>query len=82
MNTITATSARSGLFQLLKQTVKGHLRTKIASKEGFAVLLSEEEYEGLLETAELLSIKGLEESIQKSNEEIAKGELYDLDQVL
>jgi antitoxin YefM len=78
MNTITATNARSNLFKLLKQTVKGHLHTKISSKEGNAVLISEDDYESLLETAELLSVPGLRESIKRADKEIEKGEVYDL----
>jgi antitoxin YefM len=73
MNTITATNARSNLFKLLKQTVKGHIQTRISSKEGNAVLLSEEDYESLLETAELLSVPGLKGSVKRANKEIDNG---------
>jgi prevent-host-death family protein len=82
MNTITATNARSNLFKLLKQTVKGHLHTKISSKEGNAVLISEEDYESLLETAELLAIPGLKESIKRADKDIEKGNLHSLKDVL
>jgi len=54
MNTLTATNARSNLFKLLKQTINGHLLTRISSKEGSAILISEDDYESLVETAELL----------------------------
>ena len=81
MTTITATELRTNLFQVLKKTVKGHLHTKISSKEGNAVLLSEDEYESLLETAELLSIPNLKESLKKANKEIEKGEVYSIDEV-
>ncbi len=80
MNTLTATKARVNLFKLLKQTVKGHLHTRISSKEGNAILISEEDYESLLETAELLSIKGLKESISKADKEIENGELISIDE--
>ncbi len=80
MNTLTATKARVNLFKLLKQTVKGHLHTRISSKEGNAILISEEDYESLLETAELLSIKGLKESISKADKEIENGELISSDE--
>ncbi len=81
MTTITATELRTNLFQVLKKTVKGHLLTKISSKEGNAILLSEEEYESLLETAELLSIPNLKESLLKADEEIKKGDVYSVDEV-
>ena len=81
MTTITATELRSNLFKVLKKTVKGHLLTKISSKEGNAVLLSEEEYESLLETAELLSIPKLKESLKIADEEVKRGEVYSIDDV-
>lgn len=78
METTTATNARSNLFKLLKDTVKGHLHTRITSKEGNAVLISEEDYESLLETAELLSVPGLKESIKHADKDIEKGSVYTL----
>jgi len=80
MNTLTATSARVNLFKLLKQTVKGHLHTRISSKEGNAILISEEDYESLLETAELLSISGLKESILQADKEIEDGDLVSMNE--
>lgn len=76
MITVTATDARSNLFQIVKKTARGHVPTKISSKEGNVVLISEEDYESLIETAELLSISGFKESIAKSDKEIKNGEVY------
>ena len=81
MNAFTATDARSNWFQLLKEAIKGHLPTRISSKEGNAILMSEEDYESLLETAELLSIPGLKESIKKADKEIEKGNLYTMEDI-
>ena len=81
MNTLTATNARINLFKLLKQTVKGHLQTRISSKEGNAILISEEDYESLLEAVELLSINGLKESILQADKEIENGEVVSIDEV-
>ena len=78
MNTINATKARSDLFNLIKKIVKGHRQVKITSKEGTAVLLSEEEYENLIETLHLLSIPGLKESIRQADKEITSGETYSI----
>ena len=80
MNTINATKARSNLFNLIKRIVKGHRQIKITSKEGTAVLLSEEEYENLLETLHLLSIPGFKESVKQADEEISRGETYSIDE--
>ncbi|MBD3350416.1 MAG: type II toxin-antitoxin system prevent-host-death family antitoxin [Candidatus Lokiarchaeota archaeon] len=76
MVSITTTDARSNLFQIVKKTAKGHVPTKISSKEGNVVLISEDDYESLLETAELLSISGFKESIAKSDNEIKDGDVY------
>lgn len=81
MKTYTATDARSNLFKLLKTTIMGHAITRIASKDGAAILISEDDYESLMETAELLSIPGFKKSIEKADREIEKGEMYSLDEV-
>ena len=81
MKTITSTQARSDLFNIIKGTVKGHRQVRITSKEGSAILLSEEDYENLIETLELLSIPGFKKSIDKANHEIEKGETYSMEEV-
>lgn len=80
MNTMTATEARTNLFNLLKQTVTGHLRTRITSKEGSAILISENEYEGLLESAQLLTLHEFKDSIEKANRQILKNEVYTIEE--
>lgn len=80
MVTITTTDARSNLFHIVKKTAKGHVPTKISSKEGNVILISEADYESLLETAELLSIPGLKESISQSDKEIEKGAVYSFEE--
>lgn len=81
MNTITATTARSNLFNLLKEVLKSHTPTRVSSKEGSVIMISEEDYENLIETAELLSIPGLRESIQKADQEIEKEEIYSFNEI-
>jgi antitoxin YefM len=81
MKTITASRARSELFNLLKNTVKGHRQVRITSKEGSVVLMSEADYDNLIETLELLSIAGLKESLLAADREIEKGDTYSLDEV-
>lgn len=71
--TVTATEARRNLFKLVKRSVKGHSPVKITSKEGDAILVSEEDYEGLLETLELLSVPGMRKSIQEARADIRAG---------
>ena len=81
MHTLTATNVRSNLFNILKTTIRGHQQTRITSKEGNVVLISEEDYESIIETAELSSIKGFKKSIQKADEEIKNNELYSISDI-
>ena len=81
MKSITASKVRSELFNLLKMTIRGHRQVRITSKEGSVVLMSENDYENLIETLELLSIPGFKKSIQEADMEIDKGETYSIDEV-
>lgn len=81
MKTITVSKARSELFNLLKRTIRGHRQVRITSKEGSVILMSENDYESLIETLELLSIPGFKKSIQEADLEIDKGETYSIDEV-
>lgn len=79
--TITATAARQHLFQLLRKSVKGHVPVKITCKEGDAVIISEEDYEGLLETLELLSMPGMRKSIREAKADIRAGRTKSLKEI-
>ena len=80
MKTITASRARTELFNLLKGTIKGHRQVRITSKEGNTILMSEEDYENLVETLELLSEPGLKESVRESDKEIERGETVSIEE--
>jgi len=79
---INATAARRDFFDIIKNTIKKHQIYHIHHRDGDAVLLSEDEYESLQETLELLSIPGFRESIAKSAEQAEKGETFSIDEVL
>ena len=81
MTSVTASQARQRLFELLKRSVKGHLTIQITSKNGDAVLISQEDYESLLETLELLSTPGLLKSIREAKEDIKTGRVKSLKDV-
>ena len=80
--TVTATAARQDLFRLVKKSVKGHMPVRITSKDGDAVLISEEDYESLLETLELLSKPGLRQSIAEARADIKAGRTKPLRAIL
>lgn len=63
MTAITATKARSSLFQLLDSVAVSHEPVLITGKRGNAVLIAEEDWRSINETLYLLSIPGMRESI-------------------
>lgn len=77
----TATKARQNLFQLVRRSIKRHTPIKISSKDGNAILISEEDYESLLETLELLSRPGLRRSIEEARADIKAGRTKSLKNV-
>jgi antitoxin YefM len=81
MTTVTATKARQNLFGLLKHSVKGHAPVRIHSKAGDAVLVSEADYEGLLETLELLSTHGFKAAWKRARADIKTGRTKSLKEV-
>lgn len=81
MNAITATKARSNLFQILKKSIKEHSPVRVSCKEGSVILIAEEDFESLMETAELLQEPGLKASIKKADKEISKGDVYSFDEI-
>ena len=66
MITTNASNFRSNLFSYLANTVKYNEPICISTKEGNAVLLSEDEYKGLIETLYL-------EATPRMKEEISEG---------
>ncbi len=81
MTTLTATRARQELFDLVKKSIRGHVPIRITSKDGNAMLVSEEDYESLLETLELLSTPGMLKSIREAKEDIRRGRTKSLREV-
>ena len=81
MTTIQATAARRDFFELVKGASEGHKTFRIQHRRGAAVLMSEEDYESLIETLELLSIPGFRQSIKRSLKQAARGETASLKDV-
>ena len=57
------TNFRKNIFELLEQTIKYNEPVNIITKAGNAVIISEEDYNGLMETVYLSSIPQLREQI-------------------
>ena len=63
MKTVTATTARSDLYNLIDCALQDHEPVQITGKRGNAVLLSEPDWRALQETLFLLNIPGMRDSI-------------------
>ena len=81
MTTLTATEARQNLFRILEKSIKGHVPVRITSKAGDVLLVSEGDYESLLETLELLSTPGMLKSIRQAKADIKAGRTKSLKEV-
>ena len=57
------TNFRKNIFDMLEQTIKFHEPIKVSTKDGNAIIISEEEYNGLMETLHLSSVPTLNEKI-------------------
>ncbi len=60
-----ATNFRKNIFVILEQTIKYNEPVNISTKDGNAVMISEEDYNGLMETLYLCSIPNMRERIME-----------------
>jgi antitoxin YefM len=63
MKTISATDARSDLYNLIDRVGQEHEPVQITTKRGSAVLISMDDFSAMEETIYLLNIGGMRESI-------------------
>jgi antitoxin YefM len=81
MTTLTATDARAALFELLRGANERHEIYHIRHRHGDAVLMSEEEYESLMETLALLSAPGFRDAFEQGRGEAERGDTLSFDEV-
>ena len=67
MDSLTVTNARKNLYKLIEETAASHQPVKIIGKSANAVLVSEEDWEGINETLHLLSIRECGNRSQKED---------------
>ena len=60
-----ATNFRKNMFQILEQTIKYNEPVNISTKDGNAIVISEEDYNGLMETMYLSSIPEMRDNIKE-----------------
>ena len=63
MTTTTITNFRKNIFSLVETAIRFNETIHITSKDGNAVVLSEDEYNGLMETVNLYAIPGMKEKL-------------------
>lgn len=62
------TQFRKNIFEMLDQTIRFNEPINVSTKNGNAVILSEEDYNGLMETVYLSQIPGLKKTITEGLE--------------
>lgn len=82
MEKLTINNAQKNLSDLVKSVTEENKVYEIEISDTSAVLISQQNYESLQETIELLSIPGLRESLQRSLKQVTDDETYSLDEVL
>ena len=65
MTNINVTNFRKDIYTLLEQTINFKEPINISTKNGNAVVLSEEDYNSLMETVYIMSVPGLKDEILK-----------------
>lgn len=63
MTNTNITNFRKNIYSLLEQTIKFNEPINISTKNGNAVVLSEEDYNSLRETLYIMSVPGLKDEI-------------------
>ena len=63
MTNINITNFRKNIYELLEKTIKYNEPINISTKNGNAIIMSEEDYNNLMETLYIESIPGLKEDI-------------------
>ena len=65
MININVTNFRKDIYELLEKTIKYNEPINISTKNGNAVVISEEDYRNLIETLYISSVPGLKKDIQE-----------------
>ena len=81
MAVLTATDARKSLFELLRGANDRHEIYRIRYRQGDAVLMSEAEYESLMETLSLLSAPGFRDAFEQARAEAESGDTRSFEEV-
>ena len=82
MINVNITSFRKNIYSILEQTIKYNEPVNVSTKDGNAILISEEDYRNLMETLYIESVPGLKDDIingmKEPYEECIPEEMVDL----
>jgi len=78
---MTATDARKGLFEIVRGATERHEIYRVHHRSGNVVIMSEEEYESLLETLDLLSTPDFRKEFELSVAEADRGDTVSFEDV-
>ena len=81
MTTITAAEAQNKIAQLIMESQTCHDPVRVTSAAGSAVLMSETDYESIMETISLLEEPGFKESLAAAEKEISLGKTQSFEEV-
>jgi len=70
MVNINLKSFKENIDNILKDIIKDNKQMKVLTENGNVVILSEQDYNGLIETVQIESIPGLKEEILARNNDI------------
>lgn len=80
MTNVNITSFRKNIYEMIENTIEYNEPINITTKKGNAVVLSEEDYNSLMETLYISSVPNLKEKIiERAND--ADDEFVDEDEV-
>ena len=68
MLNINITNFRKEIYELIKRTIKYNEPINISTKDGNVVLMSEADYNGLIETLYLVNTNGIKDKLIKGKE--------------
>jgi antitoxin YefM len=65
MKNVNITNFRENLYRMIKQAIKYNELVNISTKDGNAIIMSEDDYNSLMETLYLCSVPGMRKRIME-----------------
>ena len=66
MTTVKISNVRKNIYSIIDQVIKCNKPVKISTKNGNAVILSEQDYNNIMETIYIFSVPGLKNELKKA----------------